>query len=193
MTSGRKLTVTIVTLLVACFAIVAWLILSAPRNIRVTYQGTCSDPETGSLGVFEVVNNTGATMIAGHGVFERRLGRRWVHGLGDYGVDLGGPRTFAPGSTNTLRVWIPTNGGPYRLVLQCWPELPNGASRSGYLRSKLVQMMRWLRAPQRLQGRVVGNNYPVSQGFMGQDGPASGSQPIRADTNRTSSAAGSRS
>lgn len=186
----------IALLFLACVVVLPWWLFSAPGTIRIRYQGSQFDPKLGSIGVFEVVNDGNSPMNSGHGVYERRSGRGWVHGLGDYGADLGGVQTFAPGSTNTLTIWIPTNGGPYRLVLQCNPELPNGIARPALWRWIPAQVMGYLRAPSRLQGRALGNKYPASQQFMGTiaqpDGAANGSQPTSPDPSPTPPAAGSR-
>jgi|GEM_PF-2602605 hypothetical protein len=195
MKSSRSILATTVLFLLGGIVLLWWLV-SAAGTIRITYKGSQWDAKLGSVGVFEVVNDTKIAMNSGHGVYERRSGRGWVHGLGDYGADLGGVHTFAPGSTNRLTIWIPTNGGSYRLVLQCNPDLPNGTARPAQWRWRLAQVMGYLRAPSRLQGRALGNKYPASQQFMGTiaqpDGPANGSQPTDRDPSPTPPAAGFR-
>ena len=160
---------------VCCLAL--W-ILTPPLQppVRLTFLKATNDVQTGLCwGTFLLENNMSATVQADAGIYERQSGSKWVHGVGDYGVDLGlGPRWFAAGTTNLLSLWVPNKGGPYRLVLIC---VPNSRITQQYNKSVRVRLLALLSrcrllpglgllpGGDRARGRIYGTVYPTSQAF----------------------------
>ena len=156
---------------------VALWILTPPLQppVRLTFLNATNDTQTGrSWGTFLLENNLSETLQGGAGIYERQSGSKWVHGIGDYGVELGlGPRRFAAGTTNLLSLWVPNKGGPYRLVLMCVPSSKTTQQYNASVRFRLLALLSRCRLLPGLglpggaqaRGRMYGTIYPTSQAF----------------------------
>jgi hypothetical protein len=164
---------------VALVCCVALWVLPPPLQppVRLTFLNATNDAQTGwSWGTFLLENNSSETVLAGAGMYERQSGGKWVHGIGDYGVDLGlGPRRFTAGTTNLLSLWVPDKGGPYRLVLICVPSSKTTPQYYKSVRFRLAALFLGLLQaggssesvlrPAYAAGRMYGTLYPASQAF----------------------------
>jgi hypothetical protein len=91
------------------------------REVRTRFLYTTNDSAVGRVAIFEVVNDLGETVQSGFGHYKPATRNGLSAEKGDWGAPLGNMQTFPAHSTNTVQVWSPTNGGPYKLVLYCVP------------------------------------------------------------------------
>ena len=169
-----------------------------PPYISFSFAGYTNDTSSNALGQFVVSNVS---------TFDVRTGPGFAYNFMTNGV---WPREHAwinspipqqvlrPHGLLTVTVPIPTNDTPWRLRAGA-ERLPNGLERVGLtLRRVLPSQLQFI--PERIlsvRDRYTGWTVAYSgviepKGIAQPDGPANGRQPIRAETNRTSSAAGSR-
>jgi hypothetical protein len=94
--------------------------LSSPA-VALTFLYTTNHPHAGRLGVFQVVNQCSETIINSGGHYKPATRSGFNVEEGDYGANSRGSDRFAAGTTNVVMLWIPTNGGPYRLVFRFTP------------------------------------------------------------------------
>jgi hypothetical protein len=163
-------------LTVVC-CVVLWIV-TPPLHppVRLAFINATNNAQTGlSWGTFLLENNMRETVQADTGIYERQSGSKWVHGIGDYGVELGlGQRRFAGGTTNLLSLWVPDKGGPYRLVLTCVPIGKTTQQYNKSVGSRLLALLPpWRLLPglgllpggDHARGRVNGTVYSTSQAF----------------------------
>ena len=161
--ANRKLGwIAIIALLSLCGALLWSTWPSQP--LRVSFLHLTNDVHTELDGVFRLDNGSKETVSAIGFIHEKQTARGCVRHIGDFGADLGGAKLISPGTSATFRVWVPTNGGPYRLVLDCVPQggAPNRVKRW------VVDLLLQLRLPlrQRFIDRFVnGHSFPTSQPF----------------------------
>jgi hypothetical protein len=114
-------------LVAVCF-IAHWTMPQTTLPVRISFLFATNNVGYGlAWGTFQLENQMKETLRTGNGIFERCNGRKWLHGLGDraigsQAIELGGVKMFAAGTTNLFSTWLPTNVGPYRLVLFCYPN-----------------------------------------------------------------------
>ena len=152
MSKHKTVCIVIAASLILCLALL-WLI-AQPTPLRLTFLHGTNDSQIGRMGVFRLENNLNERVNTGGGFYQREHERGVESRLGDYGADLGGVQHVLPGVSNTFRVWMPTNGGPYRLVLYCVPDSKTTPQFLSSLRMRLLGF--------------VSQHSPISQGFIGR-------------------------
>ena len=119
-----------------------WSLPSPPPMVRVTFQHTTNDPSNGRVGVIKVVNNLNEPVFV--------MGAWYVPAKRkDLSIAKDTPgalisddvRQFTARSTNIAEVSIPTNGGPYKLVLQCIPDSRSPWRNQGTLRYRIADLV----------------------------------------------------
>src|SRR5437870_12132031 len=105
------------TLVCLCFA---FLWLQPPRPlVRVTFLYSTNNAR---IGVFRLENDLTEPVHAIQGVFERLSWHGWVLDTADGAVEVGGgDLAVGVAASRDLKIVVPTNAGPYRLVLYCCP------------------------------------------------------------------------
>ena len=72
-----------------------------------------------------------------------------------------------PKIPNTVQAWCPTNGGPYRFVLNCMPASKSTTNFTSSARVRIASSVsRWLHPSFTTQGRWYGMEFAVSQPFQ---------------------------
>ena len=147
----------------ACLCL-ALLWLQAPQPfVRVTFLYSTNDTR---IGVFRLENDLTEPVHAIQGVFERKSRHGWVLDTDAGAVEVGGgDLRVGTAATRVFQIFVPTNAGPYRLVLFCCPESKVGAAYVPGPRRSLGRLMPLLGVPIRWQGRVAGWYFPASQSF----------------------------
>jgi hypothetical protein len=85
---------------------------------------------------------------------------------GDWGATIFSAHQFAAGSTNIIRLWIPTNGGPFKLVLRCLPASKTTQEYNAGIRVRFVSFISPLAKPSfATQARWYGSVFAESQSF----------------------------
>jgi hypothetical protein len=149
----------------ALLLVAIWFLPSPPPPVRVTFQHVTNDPGNGRVGVIELVNNLNETVTV--------MGAWYVPAKrNDLSISSDTPCASIDGdmsrirvrSTNIAQVFIPTNGGPYRLVCQCIAESRDPLRSQGTLRYRLISMVSpWLHPSQATLVRWFGGSFVVSQ------------------------------
>jgi hypothetical protein len=144
-----------------------WFVPSASPPVHVAFLYGTNEPKSGKVGVFELVNNLNEPVTTGGGWYIPATRKDLNTQKGDWGAAIhGGLHTFTARTTNIVQVWIPTNGGPYRLVLQC---LPTSKSTPQFYRSARFRVANfvspWLHPSFVTQARWYGSVFAVSPPF----------------------------
>jgi hypothetical protein len=157
-----KLAIALGACVLVC-AVVFW-ISPEPPPVRLTFVHTTNDLLHGRVGVFRIENRLPEKVTAGVGFYQRVADRGPEPRRGDWGAPV--RHSVAAQTTNSFTVWIPTNGGPYRLVLH-W--LPASKSTAQYYSSVRARAMNWLvgvlNPSSATHRRWTGWIYSVSDGF----------------------------
>ena len=146
-----------------------WSINSSPTPVRLAFLYTTNNPRSGMMGVFQLVNELDETVSSGVGRFKPvtenglRLRRgEWAGILSD----LNGVKYVTRRTTNVFEVSLPTNGGPYKLILFCTPD---SKMTPEYYRSARVRIARflipWVQPSAATQGQWYGSIFVESQSF----------------------------
>ena len=147
------------------------LLLPNHPSFTLTFLSAPSDAIAGRLGLFELVNHSSETAIYSYSFYKPANQRGFVRKKGNWGVDiidLDGERQIDPGSRKVLRLLlpVPTNGGPYKLVMQCAPINKTTPQFYRGTRARIVRFIsRWLRPPFDLQCRLLGRVFVESPPF----------------------------
>ena len=161
----RKRKWLVLVLLLAVPLVALWSLPSPTPPVRVSFQHTTNAPTNGRTGVIEIVNNLNEAVIV-MGAWYVPANRKDLSIANDtpYASISEDVWTFAARSTNTAQVSIPTNKGPYRLVLQCMPDSRSPRRNQGNLRDRIVSMVYpWLHPSQRTVVRWYGGSIVASQ------------------------------
>ena len=150
-------------------AVVAFLWPSSP-SMRVKLLHFTNDSVRGTVGVFRVENHSDETVFSGGGFLQREENRgvEPKSRLGDWAAPFTSQSVerFAPGSTNTFSLWMPTNGGAYRLVLSCTPAHTTTVEyRESFRMRSLGLLTRWFHVSNGFHQRWGGVAFPSSQLF----------------------------
>jgi len=137
----------------------------AQPPIGLTFLYTTNAPSVGIVGVFLLQNNLEEPISTAGGFYQRTSSRGIGPQIGDYGATLGGVQRFTNGVGRTFQTWIPTNGGPYRLVLYCVPESKGTRRYLSSLRMRMLGLISRLPVSQRFIGRWAGTQFTTSQRF----------------------------
>lgn len=145
---------------------VVWTSPSSPRHFRLTFLYHTNRPPFGNVGVFELVNPLDETVSSSGGNYKPAKRSGLNAEIGDWGATIPGGHQFAAGTTNIFQVWMPTNGGPYKLVLQCMPASRTTPQFYRSARFRFFNFLsRWFRPSFALQARWYGSVYVESQSF----------------------------
>jgi hypothetical protein len=154
-----------------CLGLVAlvWSLGGRARaSLRLTFLYATNAPgpvvPNGTMGVFRVENDSQEVLQSGGGFFQVKGHRGFEGQEGEYGASIL-LSYFPPGTTNIM-MWVPTNGGPWRLVMYFRLDL----RRASPLRLKAAEVAQ--RASFRLPflvdlGRLgVGGRYATTEFFQ---------------------------
>lgn len=161
----RKGKFAVVALFIFVVVIALLSVRSQSRAVRLTFLYATNHAQIGRVGVFELVNclNEPVSTSGGHYKPAKQIGMDPQKGA--WGAPLS-PTLFNAGTTNTLEVWMPTNGGPYRLVLQC---LPRSKGTPQFYRSARFRIINFIASRLRpdfvTQARCFGSTFVESQSF----------------------------
>lgn len=101
-----------------------------PPPVRVTFLSATNNG-TLRMGVFRFENDLNEPVTTEWGFYQRKSESGVEPQMGNYGVQMTDTlRDFPGGASNTFQIYIPTNGGPYRLVLSCLPNSKRNLSPS---------------------------------------------------------------
>src|SRR5215471_6453226 len=94
----------------------------APPSVSVSFLYGTNQLNNPGVGVFEIVNRLNEPVTIGGGWYIPAARKGLNSEKGDRVATIyGSLRTVSARTTNIVQVWIPTNGGPYRLVLFVHP------------------------------------------------------------------------
>jgi hypothetical protein len=121
----KKIKIIIVVSVLGIIGItIFWLVTASSPSVRVSYLYTTNDVlPKGAMGVFRLDNHSNRTLGAGGGFYQRKNEQGNEPQAGDYAAVPIGVHEFRQGVT-MFQAWVPTNGGPYRLVLTYRPPSP---------------------------------------------------------------------
>jgi hypothetical protein len=140
------------------------LLSVARRPVRLSFICLTNDVQIGPAGVFRLENHSKEAVETIGVIYQKRTTGGWSHHLNDYGARLGDATRLLPGAGSTFRVSVPTNGGPYRLVLNCVPHRTSKSPPPD--RQWIVRLISWLPRSQPLIDRFVrGHHFPTSDPF----------------------------
>ena len=155
-----------VAVLLVFLVLVFWPRPSTLSAVRLTFLYTTNHPQVGKVGVFELVNRLNETVSSSGGWYKRASRSGLNAELGDWRAPLRGVHQFAAGTTNILQIWFPTNGGPYKLVLQCLPASKTTPQFYSSARWRVVHVLsRWVHPSFVTQARWYGCVFVESQSF----------------------------
>ena len=153
-------------LLLALPLVALWSLPSPSPPVRVAFQHATNDPGNGRVGVIKIVNNLNETVIV-MGAWYVPAKRKDLSIAKDTlcaSLISDDVWTFAARSTNSAQVSIPTNRGPYRLVLQCIPDSRSPWRNPGTLRHRIANVVYpWFHPSQRTVVRWYGGYIVASQ------------------------------
>jgi hypothetical protein len=145
--------------------VVLWPRPSPPSAIRLTFLYSTNHAEIGKVGVFQFVNQLTQTVSTSGGHYKPALRGGFNPEKGDWGATLG-VQQFAPGTTNVLQLWVPTNGGPYKLVFQCLPTSKTTQNSFSIVQARIASLLSSLVHPSfATQARWYGSIFAESQSF----------------------------
>lgn len=153
-----------------CFLFVLTFLLapvySSSPSIGLTFLYTTNHPQFGKQGVFQVVNRSSETISDGSGHYKPATRSGLNAEAGDYAANINASDRFAAGTTNVIIMWIPTNGGPYRLVYRFIPASKTTPAFYSSVRVRFVSFISPFVKPSfATQARWYGSTYVVSQPF----------------------------
>jgi hypothetical protein len=140
---------------------------STPASaVSVTFLHTTNHAQLGNVGVFQFVNHLKESVSCSGGHYKPAL-RAGLNGeVGDWGATILDSRQFPATTTNIIHLWIPTNGGPFRLVLQCVPASKATPAFYGSLRARFASFISPFVKPSFVtQAKWYGSIFPESQPF----------------------------
>lgn len=142
---------------------IAFLTLSSRPSsaVTLTFLYTTNHAQFGKAGVFRLVNHLNESLSSSAGHYKPAS----RSGLSDRGTTFRGGQ-FSAATTNIIQMWIPTNGGPYKLVLYC---LPASKTTPAFYRSARVRIVTflspWVQPSFATQARWYGTVFAESQSF----------------------------
>jgi hypothetical protein len=153
--------------LLAVILLALLFVSPASPSVRVAFLYGTNQPNHPGVGVFEIVNHLNEPVTIGGGWYipAARKGLNAEKGDGVATI-YGGLRSVSARTTNIVHVWIPTNGGPYRLVLFLHPD---SKETPQFYRSVRVRVgsfvLPWLDPSFVTQARWFGAAFAVSPPF----------------------------
>jgi hypothetical protein len=150
----------------ALLLVALWALPVSPPPIRVTFQRATNDPENGRVGVIELVNTRSETIDIMIGWYVPAKGNDLALSKDTPIASIYGrmPQLLSARSTNVVQVSIPTNGGPYKLVLQCMPDRTIPWRHQDSLRYRIAELVfPWVHPSQRMAVRWYGGAIVASQ------------------------------
>ena len=146
--------------------LVLWPSPSPASAVRLTFLYTTNRPLVGKVGVFELVNQLNETISSSGGHYKPAKRSGLNAEKGDWGAMILGVHQFAAATTNILQVWSPTNGGQYKLVLQCLPASKSTPQFYGSARFRIASFLSpWVHPSLATQARWYGSLFAESQSF----------------------------
>jgi|ERR1043166_8106448 hypothetical protein len=112
-TKSRRLAATFCLLL--AIMVVCW-VKFRPPDFQVTFLSTTN---SGLQGVFQMHNGLAEPVVCAGGFFKKAAEKSMDPAKGDFGAAV--QLKIPAKTTSTFTTWIPTNGGPYRLVVDATP------------------------------------------------------------------------
>jgi hypothetical protein len=153
--------------LLVLYLVALWSLHSLRPLVRVTFLCATNDVGNGRAGVIQVVNDQSEPVIlmAGWYVPATRDDLSLVRDTPLASICGDTSRlTFTAQSTNIIRVSMPTNGGPYKLVFQCVPDSLDPSRTPWTLRHRMVDLaISRFHPSQRTVVRLMGGLFAVSQ------------------------------
>jgi hypothetical protein len=146
--------------------VVFWSSPTPPSAIRLTFLYSTNHPQFGKVGVFELANQLNETISSSGGHYKPAKRSGLNAEKGDWGAMILGVHQFAAATTNMLQVWSPTNGGQYKLVLQCLPASKSTPQFYGSARFRIASFLSpWVHPSFATQARWYGSLFAESQSF----------------------------
>jgi hypothetical protein len=139
----------------------------ASPSLRVAFLYGTNQLNNLGGGVFEIVNHLNEPVTIGGGWLIPATRKSLNVEKGDSSATIyGGLRTVSARTTNIVHVWIPTNGGPYRLVLFLHPASKETPQFYRSVRVRVANLvLPWLDPSFVTQARWYGAEFVVSQSF----------------------------
>jgi hypothetical protein len=139
---------------------------SSSSAVRLTFLYTTNNPQVGKVGVFELVNQLPETVVQSIGHYKPANRSGFNTEVGDLGARIFGAHQFAAGTTNILKVSLPTNRGPFKLVLMCFPASKATPQFNRSVRSRIAALVSpWVHPSFATQARWYGAVFTESQSF----------------------------
>jgi hypothetical protein len=108
----------VVTFCLILASIIGWRLYFRSPDFQLRFLHT-TNSQYGVRGVFEMSNYLAEPAVCGGGFLKKAAEKSIDIMRGDFGTDA--HFKISPKSSTTFKTWIPTNGGPYRLVM---PGIP---------------------------------------------------------------------
>lgn len=159
----RLLLTAVIAVLLLCCAL-SWPRLSS-QPVRLSFLSLTNDTNRGLSGVFRVENGLKETVLLSGLTYEELSPSGWSVHITSFGAFGVGERLSA-GASSTFPMWVPTNGGPYRLVLHCYPEESVTRKRGSRLRRRIAELLSRMKVSKRsVDHFVYGVQFPTSLPF----------------------------
>lgn len=160
-----KRTFVALAILLALAFVARWFFHSPSLPVRATFQYLTNDVGSGRVGVVELVNALNETVeVMGAWYVPAKRNDLSVSAETPAASIYGDVRDLAARTTNIVRVSVPTNGGPYRLVFQCVPERTSPQRMEGTLRYRILwKFASWLHPSQATLVRWFNGFFVASQ------------------------------
>lgn len=158
------LLLTAVAAVLVLFCALCWSRLSN-QTVRLSILSHTNATDRGLSGVFRVENGLKETVLLNGLTYEELSPSGWRVRLTSFGAFGVGERLSA-GTSNTFPMSAPTNGGPFRLVLHCYPEETVTRKRGSRLRRRIAELLSRMKVSKRsVDHFVYGVQFPTSLPF----------------------------
>ena len=157
----------VLTAVVAVLVLLCALVWPRPSSqpLRVSILSITNATDRGLAGAFRVENDLKETVLLTGLTYEEVSPSGWSVNLPDFAAFGVGERLSA-GASSTFPMWVPTNGGPYRLVLHCYPEESVTRKRGSRFRWRIAGLLSRMNVSKRkVDHFVFGVRFPASLPF----------------------------
>ena len=153
-----------------CLAISFLVTSSPPAAVSLTFLQTTNDEHYGKTGLFQIVNHLNETVRCDQGFYKPASRPGLNSQMGDAGALVFGKHQFTANTTNVIEIWIPPNGGPYKLVLRCLPESKATAAFTKSIRVRFFSFISpYVKPSFATQSQWYGSIFAESQSFEATD------------------------
>ena len=160
----RCILLTVVAAVLVLLCALAWPRL-LNQQVRLSILSHTNATDRSLSGVFRVENGLKETVLLSGLTYEQVSSSGWSVHRTDFGAFGVGERLSA-GATSTFTMWVPTNGGAYRLVLHCYPEESVTRKRGSPFRTRIKDLLFRMNVSRRVvDDYVYGAQFPTSLPF----------------------------